>query len=81
VCGWNLERAKEKERRNLKQLPIALLTIGFVLGVMAYASASGSGARILVPVFAVILAIAAFTSWKNLKTLQQSQQYVKAARM
>jgi uncharacterized protein (DUF983 family) len=78
VCGWNLERAKEKERSNLKQLPIALLTIGFVLGMMAYSSASGGGTRVLVPIFAVILAIAAYTSWKNLKTLKQSQQYVKA---
>jgi uncharacterized protein (DUF983 family) len=79
VCGWNLERAKEYETKTLKQLPLAILWIGFVLGMMGlFSTPPKPGIIMFALIFVVVLSLSAFSSWKNLNAIKNSQPYVKA---
>ena len=72
ACGWNLEKAKEKELRHLKQLRFALLWTIAVIVMMVWIY----GATIQIIVYALIgaagLAIVALASWRRWKTMQGS---------
>jgi hypothetical protein len=70
VCGWNLERAKEGERRSLKQIPFTLLWVGIVFGSVIYFSTLKHSSPGIFPFLIIgIVALGAFTSWKRLKVL------------
>jgi hypothetical protein len=70
VCGWNLERAKEGERRNLKQLPFTLLWVAIVFGSVIYFSAAKHSSPGILPFFVIgLVEIGAFTSWRRLKVM------------
>jgi hypothetical protein len=79
VCGWNVERAKERERKALKQLPFAVLWFAFIVGIGGYSSSFKSGMGFIAIVFAGVLAAAAFRSWKKLKDLSRCEPHVKPA--
>jgi hypothetical protein len=80
VCGWNLEQAKEKELRNLKALPIALLWTAGAIGAMGYFY--GASRQFIVYAFFCVscLAIAALASWRRWKTMQGSRSAETSAR-
>jgi hypothetical protein len=70
-CGWNLQMAKEEERRSLKQLPWALVLFVSFFTFVGYLSKSGFA---LFPFLflSVFLVGGAIASWRKLRLLEAS---------
>lgn len=70
-CGWNLQLAKETERKSLKQLPWALLLLVSFFAFVGYLSKSGFT---LFPFLflSVFLVGGAIASWRKLRLLDAS---------
>jgi hypothetical protein len=70
-CGWNLERAKEFERKSLKQMPWSLLLFAAFFAVVGFLSKSEFALFpfLFLSVFVVGHAI---VSWRKLRLLESS---------
>ena len=70
-CGWNLQLAKEIERKSLRQLPWTLLVFASFFAFVGYISKSGFT---LFPFLflSVFLVGGAFASWRKLRMLEAS---------
>jgi hypothetical protein len=74
VCGWNLERAKEDERQELRRAPVVLLCCALVLGVVGYRFATATNGTSLVLFIVVAIAVGmALASRIKLKAMGASQ--------
>ncbi len=70
VCGWNLERAKQKERVALKQTLFFLLCVGAVAALVTFASASGRLPKVFTSIWIGLVVVGGVTAWRRLKTLE-----------
>lgn len=73
ACGWNVDRARASERRNLKLVAIylAVIAIFFAAGSFGAHGSWKAGAGSIV--FFIVLLVAAFTSWRRWKSLDSIQ--------
>src|SRR6266481_5134601 len=73
-CGWNLERAKETERKSFKQAPWALL---FFFAFVGFVSKSGLTLFpfLFLSVFIVGHAILSWRKWKLLEASHPTAAY------
>lgn len=70
-CGWNVELAKEIERKTLRQLPWGLVLFGAFFGCIAYFSKTEFA---LFPFLflSVAIVVSTIASWKRLRLLDES---------
>jgi hypothetical protein len=74
ACGWNVDRARASERRNLKVVAIYLAGIAFLFAASALRTRGTSGApRVGLILFTILLLLGAFASWRRWRTLDSGQ--------
>jgi predicted RNA-binding Zn-ribbon protein involved in translation (DUF1610 family) len=71
VCGWNLERVKASQQKNLKLAGTYLVVVAIAFAAVAlFARHLAANAAFGVGAFSLFLLIAGVLSWRRLKTLE-----------